>query len=94
VGKEEADGRVQPKGSEMFSQRGGGGGAGLATSSIPENWRPFELLVLLKQLDHGLAYFQKSINKSSIISSQCKKTLNIPALAPFVSARSRFKGPD
>jgi hypothetical protein len=39
--------------------------------------RPFELLVLLEQLGHGLAYIKKSFNKSLIISSQSKKTLNI-----------------
>jgi hypothetical protein len=40
-------------------------------------WHPLELLVLLKQLSHGLVYLQKTFNKSPIISSQSKKTSNI-----------------
>jgi hypothetical protein len=47
----------------------------LATSFV--GWRPLEILVLLEQLGHGLAYLQKSFNKPSIISSQFKKTSNI-----------------
>jgi hypothetical protein len=39
--------------------------------------RPLKLLILLEQLGHGLAYLRKSFDKSLIISSQSKKTLNI-----------------